>query len=288
MNFRVTESPRTLFELPKMRYNTGMENDINNINNLTDIDNTEPVEAEITDTEPAEIEPAESEFADTEPADTDNVDGETCDCPECTGDNSAEAGKKSKGKGIVKEILSWVAVILIALVVGGLIRRFGIMTIQVQMSSMYPTCSSGDKVLINRFVYLVDEPARGDIIVFIVEEGKYGMWIDALPVTNPGEKDYIKRVIAVGGDTVHFDGEGGVYVNGELLDEEYLSDSVLTMPGSSGDTIEVPEGYVFVMGDNRAISVDSRDERVGLIQVSRIKGKVFYRIGPSDSRGSIK
>ncbi len=267
-NFAGTKRSRTLFESRKMRYNTDMENEFNNINNSTDIENAEPVETEAVDTE--------------------IVDGETCDCAECTGDNTAEADKKQKGKGIVREILSWVAVILIALVVGGLIRRFGIMTIQVQMSSMYPTCSSGDKVLINRFVYLVDEPARGDIIVFIIEEGKYGMWIDALPVTNPGEKDYIKRIIAVGGDTVHFDGKGGVYVNGELLDEEYLSDSVMTMPGSSGDTIEVPEGYVFVMGDNRAISIDSRDDKVGLIEVSRIKGKVFYRIGPSDSRGSIK
>lgn len=200
-------------------------------------------------------------------------------------ETASEEAKPSKTKDVVKEIVSWIAVILLAFVIGGLIRRFGIMTIQVDHSSMYPTCHDGDKVLINRMAYIVDEPDRGDIVVYIQEHGKYGMWIDALPVVNPGEINYIKRIVAIEGDTISFDG-GKVYLNGELLEEEYLKEDLITMAGAAGDTIVVPEGHVFVMGDNRIVSIDSRS--FGCVKVSDIKGKVFFRVGPMDSMGKIQ
>ncbi len=202
-------------------------------------------------------------------------------------DPTAVQGKKSKK--VLKEVLSWLLVILAALVLGGLIRMFGVMLIQVNQSSMHPTCESGDKVIINKFCYLVGEPQRGDIIVFEKEHGKYGAWFDALPLPdtyNPGVVNYIKRVIGVAGDTVSFDGEGHVLLNGEILDEPYLGDEVRTYAGAAGESITVPEGYIFVMGDNRSVSLDGRS--FGCTPVEDVKGKVFFRVTPFDRMGKVE
>ena len=239
-----------------------MENEIKMTNNQEVFENAEPQVVETT---------AEKVVVENENATEETVD--------------EQPTKAAKKKDPVKEILSWIAVLLLAFVIGGLIRRFGIMTIQVDHSSMYPTCHDGDKVLISRMAYLFDEPDRGDIIVYIQQHGKYGMWIDALPVVNPGEVNYIKRVIAVAGDTISIK-DGEVYLNGELLEEEYLTDTMKTMAGAAGSTITVPEGYIFVMGDNRTVSIDSRS--FGCVKVEDVKGKVFFRVGPTDSIGKVK
>lgn len=244
-----------------LSYNKSMENEINMTNEQVNFENTEPQVAETT-------------FEDVA------VDNETI-----TEETTEEQPKAAKKKDMFKEILSWIAVFLLAFVIGGLIRRFGIMTIEVDHSSMYPTCHDGDKVLISRMAYWVEEPQRGDIIVYIQQHGKYGMWIDALPVVNPGEVNYIKRVIAVAGDTISFE-DGAVYINGELLEEDYLPEGLVTMAGAAGKSITVPEGHIFVMGDNRMVSIDSRS--FGCVPVEDVKGKVFFRVGPMDSMGSIE
>ena len=130
-------------------------------------------------------------------------------------------------------------------------------------NSMLPSYSEGEKVLVNRVSYRADEPGRGDVVLLPNE---------VYAVTGEG-KVMMKRVIAVPGDTVLIT-SGKVYVNNKPLTEKYIFTE-----GTSGemDQVKVDEGHVFVLGDNRAASTDSRDEAVGLVNIDDILGKVIYK-----------
>lgn len=131
---------------------------------------------------------------------------------------------------------------------------------QVNGQSMFPTFHDGEYILTNLITLRLEPPKRGDVIVFIA------------PVDH--EKDFIKRVIGLPGDTVMVSG-GHVYVNGQLLDESaYLSPDVKTGPGAflgEGVTIKVPPNNYFVMGDNREFSSDSREW--GFVSKDKLIGK---------------
>ncbi len=166
----------------------------------------------------------------------------------------------------MKVIWEWVKDIILAVVIAALILVF-IKPIVVQQSSMEPNFYSGNYLLTSRQAYkLFGEPERGDVIVFkselLDEDGK--------------EKCLIKRIIGLPGETVEIIG-GYVYINGEELDETYVKEQ-----GLSGEmaAVTVPEGELFVMGDNRAVSQDSRSEAVGTISEDTIVGKVFVRLYP--------
>jgi signal peptidase I len=166
----------------------------------------------------------------------------------------------------MKVIWEWVKDIILAVVIAALILVF-IKPIVVQQSSMEPNFYSGNYLLTSRQAYrLFGEPERGDVIVFhselLDEDGK--------------EKCLIKRIIGLPGETVEIIG-GYVYINGEELDEPYVKEQ-----GVSGEmaAVTVPEGELFVMGDNRAVSQDSRSEAVGTISEDTIVGKVFVRLYP--------
>lgn len=171
-----------------------------------------------------------------------------------------------------REAYDWIQSLVSALLICVLVFVFVLRIMDVHGSSMVPTLQNGDKVLVSDLLY---EPARGDIVVF-----KKDSYDD--------NKALVKRVIAVAGDVVNIDFERGiVYVNGEALEEDYLD--VLT--NNKLDFIgpqTVPENCLFVMGDNRNASTDSRDKRIGMVDKRLVIGKVLLVIYPFDSFGGVE
>ena len=181
--------------------------------------------------------------------------------------------------------------ILVALVVAILIKTFLIQAFFIPSASMRETLVEGDRVMVNKLAYRFGEPARGDVIVFDspLEEDGGGENIfsavvrhvaESLGLSSP-ESALIKRVVAVGGETISI-AEGRVVVDGVAIDEPYLIDGV-RMPDFGPEL--VPEGYVFVMGDNRPASQDSR--RFGPIPVDDIIGRAFVRVWPPSRWGGL-
>lgn len=169
----------------------------------------------------------------------------------------------------MKNVLEWIKDILIAVVIAALILVF-LKPIIVQQQSMEPNFHAGDYLLTSRQAYrFFGDPERGDVIVFRSE----------LLDDEGNEKCLIKRVIGLPGDVVEIK-SGYVYVNGEEINEPYVKEQ-----GISGemDAVTVPENELFVMGDNRGVSEDSRSARVGTISEDTIVGKVFVRLYPFNS-----
>lgn len=141
---------------------------------------------------------------------------------------------------------------------------------QVSGDSMYPTFKNGEYILTNLIGLRFSTPERGDVIVF------------KAPTDN--EKDFIKRIIGIGGDSVMLK-EGRVYLNGSVLDESaYLASDVRTYPGSfllENQSTTVPEGSYFVMGDNRPFSSDSREW--GYLPGKDLEGVSFFVYWPLNS-----
>ena len=169
----------------------------------------------------------------------------------------------------MKNLLEWIKDILLAVVIAAVILAF-FKPIIVQQQSMEPNFHAGDYLLTSRQAYrFFGDPERGDVIVFRSE----------LLDDEGNEKCLIKRVIGLPGDVVEIK-SGYVYVNGEEINEPYVKEQ-----GISGemDAVTVPENELFVMGDNRGVSEDSRSARVGTISEDTIVGKVFVRLYPFNS-----
>lgn len=173
---------------------------------------------------------------------------------------------------IKREIIEWIKIIVTSLVIALVITHF-IRPTLVQGSSMYPTLEEKDYLIINRVAYKREEPQRGDIIVFKTE----------LLQDNGKKKDLVKRVIGLPGDHIKINDQE-VYLNGELLEEEYILPTVVT---EGNIDITIPEGTIFVMGDNRQHSMDSRDPDVGLVKIDDIMGKVIVRLLPFNKIGKV-
>ena len=172
---------------------------------------------------------------------------------------------------VKKEVMEWVKVFALAIVFAFVITQF-IKPTLVRGDSMYSTLEEGDYLIINRMSYKFKEPDHGDIIVFESD----------LKQDDGSIKDLVKRVIGVGGDHVVIE-NSKVYVNDKELNEPYIHNEI-----TKGDIdIVVPEGKVFVLGDNREISLDSRYEQVGFIDDSDILGKVVIRLYPFNKIGLI-
>jgi signal peptidase I len=146
---------------------------------------------------------------------------------------------------------------------------------EVKGESMFPNLHDSEYLITNVISQKIGNPQLGDVVVF--------------KAPNEPDKDFIKRVIGVAGDTVSIR-EGDVYLNGELLDESaYLKPEVKTYGGSflrEGDEVSVPEGYFFVLGDNRSYSSDSREW--GFVPKKNIIGSSFFIYWPINSAGLIK
>ena len=175
-----------------------------------------------------------------------------------------------KTKKVKNELWEWIKALVIALVVAMVVRYFLFTPIVVDGDSMTPTLKDGDRMIVNK----IGDPDRFDIVVFHAPEGK----------------DYIKRVIGIPGDTIEYK-DDKLYINGKYYEEPYLdekkaelTEGKLTQDFKLEDidpTIEViPDGYYFVMGDNRRYSNDSR--HIGVVSEDEILGKtsiVFWPLG---------
>lgn len=167
-------------------------------------------------------------------------------------------------------LFEWYDSLVFALTVIALVFVFLVRIITVSGYSMEPTLFWGDRVAVQSMFY---RPQRGDVVV-------------ADGYINYGDP-LVKRIIAVGGDTVDIDFEQGVvYVNGTALDEPYVA-APTTNRYDVVFPVTVPEGHVFLMGDNRQRSLDSRSTEVGFIDERDILGKVLLRLAPLRSLGPV-
>ena len=163
-------------------------------------------------------------------------------------------------------IIEWIKDIAVAAILAAIILTF-IKPIVIQQESMLETFLPGDYVIVSRQAYhLFGEPQRGDVIVFKSElEDERGK-----------AKFLIKRIIGLPGDRVEVRDDGYVYINGELLDEPYLRAQGISDELAGPVDVDVDEGQLFVCGDNREVSLDSRT--IGCIEQDTILGKVKWLI----------
>ncbi len=162
-----------------------------------------------------------------------------------------------------QEVKDWVVSILIALVLAFFIRYFIVELYMVEGPSMRPTLVNSERLVVNKFIYHFKQPERGELLVF-----RY---------PRDPSRDFIKRVIAVAGDTIELK-DGRLFLNGQLLNETYI----LEKTRGSYPLATVPEGTIFVMGDNRNNSEDSRFRDVGFVPLDMVKGKAVMVFWPLD------
>ena len=195
--------------------------------------------------------------------------------------------EKEKDKGLAGFFKELPVLVILALGLALLIKTFLIQAFFIPSPSMEPTLTPGDRVLVNKFSYDFSEPNRGDVVVFenpnLVQEpqgpiGKFTSWlVEGLGFAQNPDEDFIKRVIGVPGDTIRVT-KNAVYVNDVKQTEPYISEN-----GGPEGTWQVGEGQVFVMGDNRPNSSDSRV--FGAIPIDSIVGRAFVKIWPPSRVG---
>ena len=182
--------------------------------------------------------------------------------------SSPRKGKENVNNN--KEIYEWIQCVVIALICCVLVFVFAARVIDVVGRSMVPTLHDGDKIIITR---LVREYKAGDIVVLRKDTFR--------------DEPIVKRIIAVEGQTIDIDFENGiVYVDEKALDEPYVNELTYDREDFEGP-LEIPEGCVFVMGDNRNNSTDSRRATISTVDTRYIMGKVIFRILPLSSIGAI-
>jgi signal peptidase I len=215
---------------------------------------------------------------------------------------SRRGGATGRGQEQKKRLSFWKELpilILIAFVLALLIKAFFVQAFYIPSGSMEQTLEIGDRVLVNKIVYDFRDVHRGEIVVFNGDGTNFQQSEVAVPppsnvferilrdiqgflgLGSPNEKDFIKRVIGVGGDTVSCcDDLGRVLVNGKALDEPYVyyGNDVPTPAERHFDPVHVPKGSLFVMGDHRNSSTDSR--MVGTIPEDNVIGRAQIRIWP--------
>jgi len=188
--------------------------------------------------------------------------------------------KEKKKKGFWGEVLDWIISIGVAVVAVALINMFLFVQVMVDGSSMVPTLTDGDRLFASRFLY---SPKQGDIVVlepYLNEGSVKGKLMF-------GRTLYIKRVIATEGQTIDIK-NGKVYIDNELFEEAYIPDDFNTYEGTLVTPVTIPEDCVFVMGDNREHSKDSRDASVGIVRNDQLVGKAVLQVYPFSEFGVVK
>ena len=170
----------------------------------------------------------------------------------------------SLGEKTRREIYDWIHCLSIALIICVVIFAFFVRLIDVRGTSMNPTLNNGDKMLVSGLFY---SPKAGDVVVFKKDE------------YDP-ERALVKRVIATEGQVINIDFDNGiVYVDGEAIQEDYIMELTTNKIDFIGPQT-VPEGCVFVMGDNCNASTDSRKKEIGMVDSRLILGKAYFVIYP--------
>ena len=184
--------------------------------------------------------------------------------------------KKEKGSGepvdMKKEIISWVFYILFVVALTWFIITFVGQRTVVDGRSMNATLNDKDNLIVEKLSYRFGDPQRFDVIVF--------------PPQGSPSDHYIKRIIGLPGETVQIDYDGNIYINGEILEEDYGLETIQD-PGRAAEPITLGDDEYFVLGDNRNNSTDSRSERVGNVKRSTITGKAWVRIWPLSDIGFV-
>lgn len=168
--------------------------------------------------------------------------------------------RKKISSAFVRELFSWLFGIFTVVFIAVVLNLFLGMTTRVVGVSMEPTLYNGQQVFINRFLYLISTPKRGDVVVF-------------LPNGNENAHYYVKRVVAVAGDSVEVR-EGTLYVNGE--ESSWMTEKILD-PGIAANLFTLGSGEYFCMGDDPSNSEDSRSANIGSVKEKDIIGKVWFR-----------
>lgn len=165
-------------------------------------------------------------------------------------------------------ISDWLVSIIVAVALAFCIRTFIVEPYMVEGSSMYPTLESHERLMVNKYKYFFTDPEKGEIIVFRYPKDE--------------SRDFIKRVIATGGDTVEMR-EGKVLVNGSVVEENYIYKNDPKGENKSNYRKSVvPQGHIFVLGDNRNNSEDSRFADVDFVPLKLVKGKASIAFWPVD------
>ena len=187
--------------------------------------------------------------------------------------NFGKRREKKVNLSLFQEILIWILEIGITIMIAFVFTYFFGVRSRVIGPSMSPRLEDGDEVLINRFTYKFISPEPGDVIAF-------------LPNGNTNTHYYLKRVVAVPGDTVQIK-DGAVYVNGEEYVEETQT-ARIEDAGIAETEITLAEDEYFVLGDNRNNSEDSRFANIGNVREDYIIGKAWFIIAPRDKLGLMK
>ncbi|WP_018567952.1 signal peptidase I [Streptomyces sp. PsTaAH-124] len=214
-------------------------------------------------------------------------------------------GEAKKPRSFWKELP---ILIVIALVLALLIKTFLVQAFSIPSDSMQDTLQRGDRVLVDKLTpWFGSEPERGEVVVFHDPDD----WLAGEPTASPNalqtvlswiglmpsaeEKDLIKRVIGVGGDTVECHGTGPLLVNGKALNESsyvYPGNTPCSQDDQGGQfKVKVPEGFIWVMGDHRQNSRDSRynqaDKNHGMVPVKEVVGRAIVRAWPINRWGTL-
>lgn len=185
--------------------------------------------------------------------------------------SSDDYKKFQEKKSVGNEVMEWLESIAVSVFIVILVFTFIFRIVLVDGSSMVPTLEDGQRLIISHLFYT---PKQGDIVVV----NSHGL-----------NKTIVKRVIATEGQTVDIDFENHtVTVDGEVLDEPYINEPTARNDGGNTYPMVVPEGSIFVMGDNRNASTDSRSPYVGCISTDDVLGKAIFRIYPFNKFGTVK
>lgn len=233
--------------------------------------------------------------------------GEQADLAAATGDDRRlpplKIKRKSRWKGFLRHLAELPMLVLIAFAIAILIKTFLIQAFFIPSGSMLPTLQVGDRVLVEKVSYALHDPRHGDVVVF--EKSVFGEvpdlpWYEdarnflreLLGLPTGGAEDYIKRVVAVAGDTIRYSGTPrSLVVNGQEVDQTFVrggkdrfssaitdEDCERLQMQPDGNGCRVPAGRIFVMGDNRSNSEDSRI--LGPVDQDKVVGKAFVIIWP--------
>lgn len=189
---------------------------------------------------------------------------------------------------MIKKIIGLFETLLITFFVVSMVFTFCFATYTIDGESMESTLSRGDTVLVSKICF---SEKAGDIIIADTDKAVTFDENGNITVKNVVEKLIVKRVIAAEGQTVSIDfAKGKVYVDGNELREDYASGLTHLDEGAFTGKypVKVPEGYLFVMGDNRRNSLDSRSSELGFVSVKDVEGKVIMRMAPTDKFGKVK
>jgi signal peptidase I len=184
-------------------------------------------------------------------------------------DPESSSRRASAGKSRHSGLTEWIVVVAVAIASALLVRAYVLQQFAVEGTSMLTTLHPDDRVLVNKLSYRLHDPRRGDVVVLKRIE------------TNSQERDLIKRVVGLPGETIEYRG-CQLYVNGGLVNEPYLDPQIVSPDrcGADQEPIQIEPEHVFVMGDNRGGSLDSRDGSVGQVAYDNLIGRAFVVMWP--------